>query len=254
MKLRILSDLHLEMSSWTPPRVDADVVILAGDIWTGTRAIEWAKSHFAGLPVLYVPGNHEFYGENISTLPGKLRDEADGSNVEIMIRKEVILGGVRFLGCTLWTDYRLYSGREPRAQSRAIDQAKSYMRDHKVIRYGSNFERFSPHHALRQHDLDKQFLTEKLAEPFDGKTVVITHHLPSEKSVPMEFVGDDLTPAYASHLEALMQKVDLWVHGHTHGATQYNVGNTRVVCNPRGYETNSGREHTGWNDELVVEV
>lgn len=254
MKLALYSDLHLEFSDWTPPTVDADVVVLAGDISTGTKAVAWAVAHFAGQPILYVPGNHEFYGHNVSTLPTKLREAAAGSNVHMLMRDELILDGVRFLGCTLWTDYRLYSDRMGRAQTIAMDEARSSLNDHRKIGFGSNHERFSPHRALQQHDLDKQWLADRLTRPFDGKTVVITHHAPSLRSVAPEFIGDSLTPCFASNLESMMAGADLWGHGHTHNAVDYRVGQTRVVCNPRGYETYAGREHTGWQADLIIEV
>lgn len=254
MKLAIYSDLHLEFSDWTPPNTDADVVVLAGDIWTGDKAIAWAKSRFSDRPILYVPGNHEFYGHNVSTLPAKLREAAAGSPVHLLMREERIFDGVRFLGCTLWTDYRLYSSRFGRAQTHAMEMANQYLRDHTLIRYGSHFDKFSPHRALQQHDLDKQWLAGKLTQSFSGKTVVVTHHAPSERSIPIKFCDDDLSPAFASDLESLMPGVALWIHGHTHEAVDYQVGSTRVVCNPRGYETYAGREHTGWNPELIVEV
>lgn len=184
----------------------------------------------------------------------KAGEAAAGSNVSMLMRNELTMGDVRILGCTLWTDYRLFADQENRTSREAMDAANQYLTDHKKIRHGAEYGRFRPQHALHLHDLDKQFLHERLAQPWAGKTVVITHHAPSARSIAPKFETDDLTPCYASNLETLMPGVNLWVHGHSHHAVDYQVGDTRVVCNPRGYESYSGREHTGWKQQLIIEV
>ena len=80
MRLHVLSDLHLEHAPFTAPQVDADVVVLAGDIAPGTAGIEWMRSRFDGRPVLYVAGNHEFYGQDLPGLTGRMRDAAAGGS------------------------------------------------------------------------------------------------------------------------------------------------------------------------------
>lgn len=107
MRLRILSDLHREFGHVNLPEVPADVVVLAGDIDRGTKGVAWARQAFPGVPVLYVAGNHEHYGERIGRLHEKLREAAGGSNVVILENQMYELCGYRFFGATLWTDFAL---------------------------------------------------------------------------------------------------------------------------------------------------
>jgi Icc-related predicted phosphoesterase len=103
MKVRILSDLHLEFFNWTPPAADADVVVLAGDIHVGTQALRWARLHFPETPIVYVPGNHEFYGEQMQHVMARLREEGAKLDINVLDADEVDVHGTRFLGATLWT-------------------------------------------------------------------------------------------------------------------------------------------------------
>ncbi|MDM0032360.1 metallophosphoesterase family protein [Variovorax sp. J22P271] len=109
MKLLILSDLHLEFEPFEPPPVrECDVVILAGDIHSpGRRAVEWAEARFAGTPVIYVPGNHEYYDSRMDLAQSEARTAATGGQVHLLDGGEIAIKGVRFLGCTLWTDFEL---------------------------------------------------------------------------------------------------------------------------------------------------
>ena len=108
MKIRVLSDLHLEFHAWTPPPADADVVVLAGDIHVGVGGIEWAREQFPTTPVIYVVGNHEFYGGQLNEVLAALREAADRLGVYLLDSDELVLDGTRFLGATLWTDFALY--------------------------------------------------------------------------------------------------------------------------------------------------
>jgi predicted phosphodiesterase len=234
MKIRILSDLHLEFLDWTPPAADADVVILAGDIHTGVRGMEWARRRFPDTPVIYVPGNHEFYGGRMQDVLTALRNEAPRFRVHLLDGDEVVLGGARFLGATLWTDFALY-GSAPPELGRAMADAKYSTNDFRVIRYGDQ-GLFRPEHARDIHLGQVKWLADKLAEPFDGQTIVVTHHLPHRQSIHPKYEGDPLNPCFASDLAALVRApVTLWIHGHTHESIDYVVNGTRVVCNPRGY-------------------
>lgn len=108
MKLYVLSDLHLEFSTFEPFKTDADVVVLAGDIGKGTSGIEWARNAFPDKEIVYVPGNHEFYGtQRPETLAG-MRIAAQKNGVHLLDKDELVIGNVHFLGCTLWTDFLLF--------------------------------------------------------------------------------------------------------------------------------------------------
>ena len=110
VKLNILSDLHLSRGALTLPENDADVAILAGDIARPPEAVAWASGF--PIPVIYVPGNHEFYGGSILGTVDALRQQCAGTQIHLLDNDEAIIGGVRFLGTTLWTDFMLFGEGE----------------------------------------------------------------------------------------------------------------------------------------------
>lgn len=234
MRIRVLSDLHLEFLDWTPPPVETDVVVLAGDIHVGVHGLEWAREHFPTTPVVYVAGNHEFYGARLQDVLAALREAGKRLDISVLDGDALILSGMRFLGATLWTDFALY-GAQPRQIAHAMADAKYGMNDFRVIRYGET-GLFRPEHAREIHLAQVQWLEEKLAATFTGATVVVTHYLPHRQSIHRKYDGDSLNPAFASDLAHLVKSpVALWIHGHTHQSCDYVVNGTRVVCNPRGY-------------------
>jgi predicted phosphodiesterase len=234
MKIRIYSDLHLEFSDWTPPRLPADVVVLAGDIHVGSRAFPWARRHFKTERIVYVAGNHEYFGSDIGSMQCEMRNEAREFDVDFLDQESAVIDGVRFLGATLWTDFELY-GSDPQHLSGAMSYAHQAMHDYRAIKL-SPMEDLIPEHTRRMHHSQARWLKEQIDAPFDGPTVVVTHHLPHRKSVHPIFEGERSNPAFASDLSALFRdQVKLWVHGHTHESMDYEVGATRVLCNPRGY-------------------
>ncbi len=250
MKLLILSDLHCEISEFEPIKTDADVVVLAGDIGSGTNGVEWAMEAFIDKPIIYVPGNHEFYHRNRSLNLGSMRYLAAGSNLHLLDNNEVVIDGVRFLGSTLWTDFKLFGDEE---QKFALMDAQRYLQDFNLISEGPL--RFTPQNSIDLHERSVKWLKDRLDEDHDGKTVVVTHHLPSMLSVSDRFKGSLLSACFASNLDDLFGKdIDVWVHGHTHDTIDYVVNGTRVVCNPRGYVTYSGIENFDFNPTFVIEV
>jgi len=231
MRLHIYSDLHLEFAPLDPPETGADVVILAGDIHVQTRGIGWAAQAFH-RPVIYVPGNHEYYGGHFKNTLAKMKDRASDTQVHVLDRGEVTIGGVRFLGTTLWTDFSSTGNLVLAAL-----EARQRMTDYRRIR-AANYRRLRPSDVVEDHRKAVTFLRAKLAEPFEGKTVVVTHHAPSTRSIAARFRDDvgHLNAAYVNRLEDLLgPPISVWVHGHTHTSFDYELLGTRVVCNPRGY-------------------
>ena len=114
----------------------------------------------------------------------------------------------------------------------------------------------SPQDLLGEHQLDRQWLAAQLAIPFDGPTVVITHHAPHALSIAPKFASSWVTCGFASHLPVSFFVVPvLWIHGHTHSRFDYRVQGCRVMCNPRGYRMRSGaHEVDGFDPGLFVEV
>lgn len=248
MRIRILSDLHLEFGGFEPPEVRADVVVLAGDIDLKARGVAWAQKHFT-QPVLYVPGNHEYYRGSLGRTLQKMRELSAGSNVQVMNDDAVTIQGVRFLGATLWTDYRL-TGNQPLAEW----DAQQSMSDFKTIR-DERYRKVRPKDLLEKHARSRSFLSSELDTPFDGPTVVITHHAPCELSIHERFKNQTghLNASYASRLDHLMgPAVPLWIHGHTHDSMDYTLHGTRVMCNPRGYAPKD--LNIGFAPDLVAEA
>jgi len=251
MKLHILSDLHNEFSLFDIPKTEADIVILAGDIDVKNRGIAWAENF--KKPVLYLMGNHEYYGSDMSSLFSEATAIAEGSSVQLMENSVVVMDNVRFVACTLWTDFCLDTNV---SQNTSMYLAELHMADFRVINKGS--KRFSPIDSLELHNASKRFLEDTLKIPFEGKTVVITHHGPSEKSCVPQYKGDPVTPAFMSDLEYLMDySIDLWIHGHTHSSLDYEINGTRVICNPRGNckpGQQMSNENPHFDPEFIVEV
>ena len=253
LSLLVLSDLHVEFAPFVPDAAalaGVDVVVLAGDIHQGARGIEWARRAFANLPVIYVAGNHEFYGHHWMRLLDELRSQARRWDVHFLENDAVRLGGVRFLGCTLWSDFE-YFGVQSRPA--AMRDAASRMNDFRMIHadplpgvyWAGRKHRLSPWHVLRRHRQSLDWLQGELAPQCDGPTVVVTHHYPSPRSTTDAFKDDLLTAAYGSDLpQALISQSNLWIHGHTHSSHDYTVqtdfGSARVLCNPRGYPLRRG--------------
>lgn len=250
MKIHVLSDLHLELSTVEFPATDADVIVLAGDIGKGNAGVYWARKTFPNKPIVYIPGNHEFYGtRRIETL-SLLRIAGQETEVQVLDNDEFVMDGMRFLGCTLWTDFELF-GKDQKES--AISSGQYFINDFQIIRE-INHERFTPARSMELHEQSLAWLKAKLNEPFDGKTVVVTHHLPSKKSVVDRFKEDIVSACFASELDYLFGKMDMWIHGHTHDNLDYELNGTRVICNPRGYVTMSGIENFDFNPGLLVEI
>jgi hypothetical protein len=160
---------------------------------------------------------------------------AAGGGIHCLENESVVIGGVRFVGATMWTDYALLGGDRV---SVAQGAAHSSMNDFRNIR-DDRYRRIRPDQLLDLHAGTRAFLEGALAERFDGPTVVVTHHAPSALALPERHraSGDILNAAYASNMEDLMgvSRVDAWLFGHVHSSVDAVVSGTRLVSNPRGY-------------------
>ena len=250
MKLNVLSDLHLTLGVLAIPENDADVVILAGDLARPKEAIAWA-SGFA-KPVLYVPGNHEFYGGTIAGTVAELKRLCAGTCIQVLDNDEAFIENVRFLGTTLWTDFMLFGEGEKRLE--AMREGQRLMRDFSRVRIGE--APFTPEASAALFAQHAAWLGRKLAEPHAGSTVVITHHAPSRGSIHPRFADSLLSACFVSDAERLVgrSRARLWIHGHTHDSFDYFVEGTRVLCNPRGYVKDAANENPLFDLNFLVEI
>ncbi len=258
MKIFLTSDVHTEHAQrhfdptfdypclrFTPPE-EADVIVLAGDIGGQTGGLEWAARRFEGKPIIYIAGNHEYYDADIDILPA-LRKTAENLDIHFLEQDSVIIDGVSFLGCTLWSDFNRYDPDE-------ISLAWANMNDYQYIKaeswwqnpqnrenaialmkpdslFGFDPDMFSPTVAYLLHQKALQWLSQELEKPHSGKTIVISHHAPT-----LQLTNDY---AYASDLTDFIKKrasqIDVWMHGHIHQPADNELAGVRIVSNPRGY-------------------
>lgn len=257
MKLWIISDLHLDFDGdFVPPVPDADVAVVAGDVMQGCgNSIRWLAEHIApAMPVVFVAGNHEFYGHSVMEgLEWARHHATQHRSVHFLENDVAVIGGVRFLGATLWTDFALDGGD---AQEVAWSAAnfEGRMNDVRQIAWRKlpAHEAFTAKRALEQHERSRAFLDRELSKFHDGPTIVVTHHAPHPYSVNARWKGSSLNASFASDLTDIIvtHRPDLWVHGHMHDSSDYVVAGTRVVANPKGYFN----ENAGFHPGLVVEV
>ncbi|WP_219064451.1 metallophosphoesterase [Pseudomonas sp. UMAB-08] len=242
MKIQIYSDLHLEFCEFSPQKTDADLVILAGDIGTKVKGLKWANDTFR-CPVIYIFGNHEFYGGHIDRTLQKMRDAA-APHVHILENQVFVWQQIRFLGTTAWTDFST-TGNMVAASTLARD----CMNDFRVIRADASYRRLRPDDVSSRNKAAYEWLSQELEKPFDGKTVVITHHAPTP-SVAGDKTDGHLNAAYSNHWPNLIEKVDMWVFGHTHRAVDIELTGCRLISNPRGYPG----EETGFQAGFEVQI
>lgn len=258
MRILVLSDLHIEFWKNNLPTFDLsvskpDVVVLAGDIHKGIQAVRWASETFPSVPVIYVHGNHEAYGSHLEDTQEAIQKASDASNnIFFLNQKELIIGNVRFLGCTFWSDFRLLGEGN---RNLAMRHAKAFINDYRVIKTDFDDRVLTPDDTYCFNLRQREFLENKLESSFEGKTVVITHMAPSMQSVPDRFKKELLSAYYASDFDHYCAMADVWIHGHTHDSFDYKIAKCRVVCNPLGYPLSFGeQENPHFNPNFIVEV
>jgi predicted phosphodiesterase len=240
MKLWIFSDLHLEKNHIDEPLIPptgADLAVVAGDVNMGIAPIEFLAR--LPIPVVYVPGNREYYENDFTSVVPALRAAAVGTNIHVLEKSSVVLGGVEFLGATLWTDFDLF-GRSSRYNT--MREVGAFAAPFEKIRYLSGTLAVTPEILRNDHLAARHWLERKLGEKNGLKRVVVSHHLPLAESLDPRFGGGVGDAMFASNLDHLFGYDDLplWIHGHTHAFVDYRYNNTRVVCNPRGCSAREG--------------
>jgi predicted phosphodiesterase len=284
MKIRVISDLHLEFSDYyvknDPP---VDVLILSGDIMVaedlhdhpGFDFNPYSHGAFAELGrkqqrvatfrdflkrcafqfphVVYVAGNHEFYhGKWVKGIQ-YLRDEcAKFPNVHFLERDSVKIDDVTFVGGTLWTNMN-------KGDPLTLHAVRDMMNDFRIIKNDDKgYTNLKPADTAIRHRETLDYIRSVIAEKHDEKFVVVGHHSPSFQSVHESYRNEHLmNGAYHSDLSEFIldhPQIKLWTHGHTHHPFDYVIGETRIVCNPRGYHSDGYSEDTGYDPNIIIEV
>ncbi|MDT7518778.1 metallophosphoesterase [Rhodoferax sp. TBRC 17660] len=266
MKIQLLSDLHLEAHPhWqATPLPGADLLVLAGDIGSYQPGSQLAGDDFGlerfsplhgwPVPVLFVPGNHEYDTLDFDEAHSRLRATCARLGVQWLEREVLVMHGVRFIGTTLWTDFDALAASEPperqlKAREKAFRAANYYLKKALVSRHGAPWLA----EGLREQAMTCQaWLRAALSEPHQGPTVVVTHFAPSLKSADPRYGMVPGTAGFCNALDDLLPAADLWLHGHLHAPSDYRVGRCRVVANPLGYVRKN--EQLGFRSDFLIEV
>ncbi len=248
MIIQIASDLHNEFGEFDIDFNNIDLLILAGDIAVGEKGIGWINEKIKRTPVIYVPGNHEYYKHAYPKLLHKLKEKTKGTNIHIMDNDCITIDGITFHGTTLWTNFELFG--DPKV---AGIEAQYRMNDYNQIRLDQTYSKLRSIDTHVMHYKSLDWLRSSLVNSKTNVNVVVTHHAPSIQSIPDDFKEDIISAAFASNLDDFIKETNplLWVHGHVHTCFDYKIGNTRVICNPRGYPN---EPYIGFNAKLTVEI
>ena len=284
MKIQLLSDLHLENNpGFTPvPSPDADLLVLAGDIGSYQKgsALSALEDPDFGLgrfsprrgwpvPVLFVPGNHEYDGLDFDEAHARLRETCARLDIGWLERECTVQQGVRLIGTTLWADFDALgplAGRplpetpaphalpggytaQLKAREKAFRAANFYLRKTGTTRHGAPWLA----EQIREHALVcQQWLQQALAQPHAGATVAVTHFAPSLRSADPRYGMTPGTAGFCNALDALLPQAQLWLHGHLHCPSDYVHTGCRVLANPLGYASKG--EQARFVEQCAVKV
>jgi Calcineurin-like phosphoesterase len=286
VNIQLLSDLHLESNPHfrATPLPGAELLVLAGDIGSYQNGSllsslgidDFGLARFSPLPValggaawptpvLFVPGNHEYDGLDFAEADLRLRETCRRLGLIWLERETVVLQGVRFVGCTLWTDFDALTANQAdanplkagditlavvlKAREKAFRAANFYLKKNHALRQGQSMLA----EEVREEGLKSQaWLRQALAVPFDGPTVAVTHFAPSLLSADPRYGVTPGTAGFCNSLDELLPLATLWLHGHLHCPNDYVKHGCRVVANPLGYARKG--EQAAFRESLCIEV
>jgi predicted phosphodiesterase len=268
MKIQILSDLHVDFDRlFKLKQTDADVLVIAGDVsGSAHRTIQYIESidkEYSYKHIVFVAGNHEFYGYDISDAIQQIENAFSNSDsVHFLNNSCVEIEDVVFYGGTFWTEFNLFSKPD---NDKSIDAAYYGLNDFRLINngekrsfYGSSEldytvykKLLSPEDTIQFHNETYKYIKSLTALHAGKKRVVVTHHTPSKKSIHPKYNNDLLNACFSSDNDELLGAMDLWCHGHTHSNFDYMIDDTRVICNPKGYNREN---HSGFIEDLVITI
>ena len=258
MRIYLASDIHIEFhKDFSGPTESVDVIVLAGDIDVGLKSIiiaeQFQKKY--GVPVIFIAGNHEFYYSDIDNMLNEFRLATAGMDQVYFLENDAIaIEGVRFLGCTLWSNFELHKHASVRFSKK---MAADSISDFEII-WNKDVE-FTPDDAALRFDQSYAWLEQELNKPHDGDTVVITHFAPHRVTIHPDYLdegADELTPYFTTDCSVLMQRypIKAWLYGHNHNSVDIVVENgTRVVSNQRGYPGERWA-YTRFDAQKIIEI
>lgn len=248
MKIQILSDLHLEFEDFPINFSAVDVVVLAGDVHIGDKGVKWILEQIPDIPVIYILGNHEYYGKVYPKLIRKLKLQTQGSNISILENESIQIENTSFYGCTLWTDFELFGN--PRIDGYECQQN---MTDYKWIRREPNYSKIRSIDVSVINKISTEWILKEYDKSKSDLNIIVTHHAPSIRSLSEKRQRDKISAAYASNLDSLVEELspNIWIHGHIHRSSDYKIGQTRVLCNPKGYPDEMNKD---FDANLQIEI
>jgi predicted phosphodiesterase len=244
MKIRLLSDLHMEGHSYYYDYAGEDLVVLAGDIHTQNRHKNLLDQIPSNVKVIMIAGNHEYYGSEFNSMNLFFAGlENRYPNFYYLQNESVCIDGVDFFGGTMFTDFNLYGYpvQAPREVVYGIADFSWIKKSDK---------RWTPQDHVTEHTKFCEYLEAWLQQEHT-KRVVISHFVPHPVAADPQFEGSALNPYFIANMEQYMGWQGLWLFGHTHHAVDTYVGATRLVCNPKGY---GSENQLGFVKNLIVEI
>jgi predicted phosphodiesterase len=237
MDIRLFSDLHNEFSRGNEyhipelPNDSKSILVLAGDIDFKHHPLAYANSLASRFRyVIYVAGNHDLYGGNITKFYDKFKDGIEHDNVAILQNETLIVDDVMFVGATLWTDFGDYDPL-------TIWNWNQMMRDSKKITHGNSYSKLTAAILMFEHKETLRYIQETVSNVPEGirSIVAVSHHSPSYSNGNKRFRGNMSEAYFHSNLDWLIPEFDCWLFGHTHYPVDHMLGDTRVISNPKGY-------------------
>lgn len=249
MKIKLLSDLHMEMGYlYSYKKHDEDVVVLAGDISAYNKHYKHILYQIPDdMPIILIAGNHEYYGSSIQTVNGKLNElAARNPNVHFLNNTSCVIGGIDFFGGIMRTDLSLDGDIE-----KSVHYAGQYINDFRHTEVDATGRLFTPQDHIAEFKLFEQELIKWLDTPRSDPKVVLSHFIPHPEAIATKYLGSPVNPYFTQDMSKYMGWKGAWMFGHTHTSFDFMEGDTRVVCNPKGY----GRENEmGFVEDLIIEL
>lgn len=258
MRLLLLSDTHqnfLHSSEWPHPLPDHEILVLAGDISEYSKHpsnLPDVLAHYrerTDKPILYLPGNHEFYRQDYHQTLDRIRTDTQRLGIELLHCRCLQFEDIAFHGCTLWSDFTLHGAAQARFYGL---HAEMRVNDFRMIRYQDRPFRHTD--CAELHVRERAWLQQSLADSTAAHNVVITHFAPIGRCIAPRFQGDNLNAYFVAACEDLVERFqpDLWLYGHTHQADDFELGGTRFVNNARGYPKESCAKD--FKPDKVIEI